>query len=149
MIKHRRSILFAGYDYASEGMYFITLVTHHREHLFGSVVDGEMILNEYGRIVREEWFRSAEIRKEIELDNDEFIIMPNHIHGIVQINESMQTVNIENDAGDLVRAYDRTLTTEQHSQPDSEDLSNSSLGIQSQIPCQQSLAHKNLLLQNE
>lgn len=66
----------------------MTLCTQNRECLFGDVVDGEMRLNEYGAIVRDEWFRSAVIRREIELFDDEFVIMPNHIHGIVWIVES-------------------------------------------------------------
>jgi len=83
--KHRHSIRLPGYDYSAEGSYFITLVTHEREHLFGEIVDGEMRLNEFGKIVREEWERSTMSRKEIELDMDEFVVMPNHIHGIVHI----------------------------------------------------------------
>jgi len=51
--------------------------------LFGDVVDGEMVLNELGKIVYDEWIKTAEIRNEIELD--EFIVMPNHIHGIIFI----------------------------------------------------------------
>lgn len=70
-------------------MYFITVVTHHWEHLFGSVIDGVMHLNEFGRIVREEWFKTQELRPNIELAQDEFVIMPNHIHGIVWITESV------------------------------------------------------------
>ncbi len=83
--RRRRSIRLKGYDYAQPGAYFVTIVTHHRAMLFGRVVDGEMQLNEYGEIVREEWFRSAEIRTEIELFPDEFVVMPNHIHGIIWI----------------------------------------------------------------
>jgi REP element-mobilizing transposase RayT len=56
--------------------------------LFGRVVDGEMRLNEFGEIVREEWFRSTDIRAEIELFPTEFVVMPNHIHGIVWIVET-------------------------------------------------------------
>jgi len=51
--------------------------------LFGTIVNGRMVLNEAGRVVGEEWRKSAEIRKEIELD--EFVVMPNHVHGIVRI----------------------------------------------------------------
>nr|BCX01830.1 MAG: hypothetical protein KatS3mg041_1876 [Bacteroidota bacterium] len=87
--KHRRrSIRLKRYDYAQPGGYFVTICTYERAHLFGQVVDGEMVLNAFGRIVGEEWFRSAEIRAEIELYPDEFVIMPNHIHGIVWIVET-------------------------------------------------------------
>jgi putative transposase len=82
-IKNRRSIRLPKYDYRECGFYFVTVCAWEREHLFGSVVDGQMQLNEIGRVVEEEWFRSSEIRKEIEMD--EFVVMPNHIHGILVI----------------------------------------------------------------
>jgi len=84
----RRSIRLKGYDYTRPGAYFVTICTHNREPLFGRVVDGKMVLNEYGEIVREEWFRSARIRDEIELFPGEFVVMPNHVHGIVWIVET-------------------------------------------------------------
>ncbi len=82
---HRRSIRLKGYDYTQPGAYFVTLCTHERAHLFGRVVNGVMVLNALGEMVRDEWFRSADIRAEIELHPDEFVVMPNHIHGIVWI----------------------------------------------------------------
>src|SRR5258706_7929796 len=81
--KHRRSIRLQHYDYASAGAYFITVVTQDRECLFGDIVDGKIRLNVWGQIVHEEWEKSAQIRQEIELDA--FVVMPNHIHGIVVI----------------------------------------------------------------
>ncbi len=80
---HRHSIRLKGYDYSAAGGYYVTIVTFRRECLFGEIVDGEMRLNALGEIVREEWFRSAQLRREICLEEDEFIIMPNHGHGIV------------------------------------------------------------------
>jgi putative transposase len=85
---HRRSIRLKGYDYTRMGAYFVTLCTQGRVCLFGEIMAGEMRLNEYGEIVQKEWFRSAEIRREIVLFSDEFVVMPNHIHGIVRIVES-------------------------------------------------------------
>ena len=82
---HRRSIRLQGYDYAQAGAYFVTLVTYQRDALFGEIIDGEMKLNRKGKIVQEEWFASVNIRKEIRLPPEEFVIMPNHIHGIVWI----------------------------------------------------------------
>jgi len=80
---HRRSTRLNRYDYSQAGAYFVTICARERECLFGDIVDGEMRLNEYGTIVEAEWARSSEIRKEIEMD--EFIVMPNHVHGIVMI----------------------------------------------------------------
>ena len=82
-IHHRYSIRLKGYDYSLGGAYFVTICTQDRACLFGEVMDGEMRLNEAGRIVRDEWVRSVEIRAEIELD--EYVVMPNHFHGIVLI----------------------------------------------------------------
>jgi REP element-mobilizing transposase RayT len=79
----RRSIRLAGYDYAQAGAYFLTVCTFKRECLFGEVVAGSMVLNPAGYVVAEEWVKTAAIRAEIELD--EWVVMPNHIHGIVMI----------------------------------------------------------------
>jgi len=79
----RRSIRLREYDYRQPGAYFITVVAHGRAVLFGEIVGGETRLNEYGRIVEDEWQKSSIIRREIELDA--FVVMPNHIHGIVNI----------------------------------------------------------------
>ena len=80
---HRRSFRLKGYDYSQAGVYFVTICTYRRECLFGEVDGGLMRLNEYGEIVASEWVRSAEIRSEIECG--EFVVMPNHFHGIVRI----------------------------------------------------------------
>jgi len=82
-LHHRRSIRLKEYDYSQPGAYFITICTHQRDHLFGEIVDGVMQLNEFGQIAQEEWMKTALIRGEIELG--EFVIMPNHFHGIIWI----------------------------------------------------------------
>jgi len=84
---HRKSIRLRDYDYSQDGSYFVTICTHKRELLFGDIVDGKMILNEYGNIIRNEWEKSAQIRTEILLD--EFVIMPNHFHAIIVIESSV------------------------------------------------------------
>lgn len=72
-----------GWDYTSSGCYFVTINTHQSRPLFGVIVNGRMVLNEAGRIAEEEWRKSAVLRKGIELD--EFVVMPNHVHGIVRM----------------------------------------------------------------
>jgi REP element-mobilizing transposase RayT len=72
------------YDYSQPGAYFITIVTKNRDCLFGKIINGKLHLNPKGKIVYEEWIKSFVIRKELECD--EFVIMPNHIHAIVIIN---------------------------------------------------------------
>ena len=70
-----------GWNYAQSGHYFITIVTYGRKHLFGEIVDGQMILNPIGEIVNAEFLKSFELRKELYLGG--YVIMPNHIHAIL------------------------------------------------------------------
>jgi len=78
---HRRSIRLKGYDYTQAGAYFVTICTYQRMCLFGEVVEGQMRLNELGEIVRDEWLKTAQLRPRVVLDA--FVVMPNHIHGII------------------------------------------------------------------
>ncbi len=80
---HRRSIRLKGYDYTQPGAYFITICTQNRECLFGEVVDGRMVLNELGQVARECWLAIPDHFPHSRLD--EFVIMPNHVHGIIWI----------------------------------------------------------------
>lgn len=82
---HRRSIRLQGYNYSLPGAYFVTMCVQNRVCLFGEIENGKMVLNEAGRIVYDEWVKSAELRNEIKLD--EFVVMPNHLHGIIMITE--------------------------------------------------------------
>ena len=82
----RRTIRLPGFDYRSPAIYFVTLCTCDRLPLFGTIRDKVVYQNELGRLVEVEWKRSIDIRGEIELD--EFIVMPNHLHGLVRIIES-------------------------------------------------------------
>lgn len=85
-IKPHKSIRLKGYDYSRAGAYFVTICTHNKECLFGSVMDENMVLNDFGRMVDVEWLKTAEIRKNVVLDG--YVIMPNHFHGIFLITEN-------------------------------------------------------------
>ncbi len=80
---NRRSIRLRGYDYAQAGMYFVTICAWQRACRFGAIVDGAMRLHEDGRIVGEEWERTAAVRPSVSLDA--WVVMPNHFHGILII----------------------------------------------------------------
>ncbi len=80
---HRRSIRLRGYDYTQAGAYYITIVTSNRESFFGNVVNGEMLLNEIGTLARDCWL--AIPAHHSHTDVDEFVIMPNHVHGVIVI----------------------------------------------------------------
>ena len=79
---HRQSIRLQGYDYSQEGLYFITICCQDRAHLFGRIVDGEMILNDAGLQAQECWQDIPNHFPNVVLH--EFVIMPNHIHGIIE-----------------------------------------------------------------
>lgn len=94
-IHKRQSIRLKGYDYSQSGLYFITICCYQRECLFGNIMNSQIILNNFGQLIKEEWLKSAEIRKEIEFDD--FVIMPNHFHGIVIINQEINSDFMKND----------------------------------------------------
>ena len=79
--RRKNSLRLQGYDYSSIGAYFVTIVTWQREMLFGEIVDGEMVLNEMGKIVQKWWLEIPKHFPTVELEI--FQIMPNHVHGII------------------------------------------------------------------
>ena len=82
---HRRSIRLPGYDYTQPGAYFITICCHERREIFGEIVAGEMQLNTCGRIAYQEWERLPSRFRSLRLGA--FVIMPNHVHGILIITD--------------------------------------------------------------
>jgi REP element-mobilizing transposase RayT len=80
---HRRSIRLKGYDYSQEGAYYVTIVTWQREFLFGNIVNGEMMLSPYGEIVQK-WWEEIQVHF-LNVETGAFVIMPNHVHGMVYI----------------------------------------------------------------
>ena len=82
---HRHSIRLKEYDYSQAGAYFLAICTQNRECLFGDIIDGEIRLNEYGEIVAAEWIQTQIIRQNIQID--EYVVMPNHFHGIIILND--------------------------------------------------------------
>jgi REP element-mobilizing transposase RayT len=85
-IHHRRSLRLKHYDYSQSGAYFVTICTHHRECLFGEIVDGKMQLNDAGRMA-EKWLKELE-NKYPHITCCPFICMPNHVHLIVAIHSN-------------------------------------------------------------
>ena len=81
--RKRRSIRLNGYNYCSSGIYFVTICTQGRENVFGRIENKKIVLNKFGIVARNEWIKTSHIRTYVELDA--FIIMPNHVHGILVI----------------------------------------------------------------
>lgn len=89
---HRRSIRLCGYDYAQEGLYFVTICCQDRVCLFGEIVNGEMALNDAGRMVEKWYYKTAENFSHIRcLD---MVVMPNHFHCIWQIENDFTVTNV-------------------------------------------------------
>ncbi len=93
-IHHRRSIRLQGYDYTNSGIYFVTICCYQRQNLFGSVNNGKMETNVIGQIVSNLWQKIPQHFLNVELD--EFILMPDHLHGIIIISESTGKSSLAN-----------------------------------------------------
>jgi putative transposase len=83
MLHHRRSLRLSGYDYAQVGAYFITVCVNKRQVLLGTIVNNQMQLNQNGKIVKNSWTWLSHAYDHVDLD--EWIVMPNHFHGIIII----------------------------------------------------------------
>lgn len=81
----RKSLRLKEYDYSLSGGYFITICTHHNEHVLGEIIDGVMNTSPIGEIIKECWLGLPDHFSRVTLD--EYIIMPNHIHGILILAE--------------------------------------------------------------
>jgi REP element-mobilizing transposase RayT len=77
------------WDYSRDGYYFVTICTQDKKCFFGDVIDEKVQLSAIGEIVADEWQKTPQIRKNVSLDT--WIIMPNHVHGIIVINNDVET----------------------------------------------------------
>ncbi|MDR0833579.1 MAG: hypothetical protein LBN93_05265, partial [Candidatus Symbiothrix sp.] len=93
---NRRSIRLKKYNYAQEGLYFVTICTQNRECIFGKIIDGAMVLNEVGKMACDEWMKLPFRYPHISLNV--FQIMPNHIHGIIIVGATLAVAHADNRA---------------------------------------------------
>jgi putative transposase len=99
-----------GFDYSQNGLYFITINTNNHQSIFGNIIDGsvdniispKMILSEAGIIVSDCWYDLPNHYPNIILD--EFIIMPDHIHGIIKI-ENSSDIKTKHGLSEFIRAF--------------------------------------------
>ncbi len=103
MFSSRRSIRLSGYDYTTAGAYFVTLVTARRVNWFGKIQVGEMQYSPSGEIAQSEWIRLGIRFEGIALD--EYVIMPNHLHGILWImpGDRIQHTSVDEKRTDFAR----------------------------------------------
>ncbi len=91
-IHHRRSIHLKEYDYSLPGVYFITICTKNKECLLGEIIDREMKLNDIGKLVQNYWVEIPNHFSNVMLDK--FVVMPNHVHGIIIIGDVGATLAV-------------------------------------------------------
>jgi len=108
------------FDYGSNAAYYITICTKNRKEFLGSIINRNMILSPIGMIVEKEWQRTPLIRPELNLNMDNYIIMPNHVHGIIVYRDARPVVSInkvknrfgpqENNIPSIIRGIKSTVT---------------------------------------
>ena len=116
------SARWAAWDYGQQAAYFITICTAHRQHYFGHISNKQMILSDIGKIAEEEWFKTPSIRPDMNLCLEDFVVMPNHIHGILTIgeNEYNQSAIVKTaefgpqskNLSSILRGYKSAITTQ-------------------------------------
>ncbi len=99
----RRSLRVHDYDYTRPGAYFVTICTHRRARLFGRIVEDAMHPNAFGKIVGETWQALPSHYPNVELDA--FVIMPNHVHGILVLDSDTTTLPKRHGLPEVIRAF--------------------------------------------
>lgn len=82
------TIRLKSWDYSWQGVYFVTICTKSREPFFGEIKDENMMLSKIGNIAKDEWFKTTELRPDMNISLGEFVVMPDHIHGIICIGKN-------------------------------------------------------------
>lgn len=108
---HRRSIRLKGYDYSQSGAYFVTICLQHRAGLFGRIIDKEMRLNAVGSMLDVQWNALPDRFAGIQLD--EYIVMPNHFHGIIVMAPHVGDLADAQHNGDIIGAF-KSITTHEY-----------------------------------
>lgn len=106
-IHHRRSIRLKGYNYAQEGLYFLTLCIKNKKHVFGYVQHGEMVLNKAGAHANDCWLNIPKYFPNVKLHK--YVIMPNHIHGIIEITFNTQGTDTTSPSFSSFKSPSRTV----------------------------------------
>jgi REP element-mobilizing transposase RayT len=109
----------SSWDYGWPGAYFITICTHKRRHFFGRIQHGQMFLSDIGAIVTDEWLKTPALRPDMNLELDEYVVMPNHFHAILVIGENPFNTGVEiqgkkgpqrNNLSSVIRGFKSAVT---------------------------------------
>jgi REP element-mobilizing transposase RayT len=113
----RRSIRLPGHDYAAPGLYYVTICTQGRECLFGSVIEGSVVLNDCGQIAQQCWNELPHHYPNVVLDA--FVVMPNHVHGVVVLKGDGGRVGVGlNPDGGVGAGFKPAPTLRRHALPE-------------------------------
>ena len=112
----RKGLRYGSFDYSSPGAYFVTICTHEKSCIFGRIVGGEMFLNDLGRVAEEAW-RQVPVHFP-EMRSDAWVVMPNHVHGIVfiagrntqEIESGSRQIQVPRALGAIVGGYKSSVT---------------------------------------
>lgn len=101
------------YNYSKTGYYFVTICANNRKYIFGDIEDDKMILNLYGKIIKNTWLEIPKHLRNVELDA--YVVMPNHIHGIIIINSPVgyghaRTVKTNNNLSNIIGSFKSAAT---------------------------------------
>lgn len=110
-LPQRKSPRLPEYDYSLEGGYFVTLCTHDKKHIFGYIRDAKMFLTDIGRIAYERWLMIPRYYPSVGLSD--FVIMPNHLHGILFLSASSDERPV---LSNIVAGYKSGVTRVVHQQ---------------------------------
>lgn len=124
------SVRAAWWDYGNQGAYFITICTKNREYYFGEIVENEMQLSEIGKVVEMEWLNTLSIRPDMNLELDEFVVMPNHFHAIIWIGENKFNATVETQC---IASLPSNQSTTNGFGPQSKNLSSIVRGFKSSV----------------
>jgi putative transposase len=112
------STRFKPWNYSSAASYFVTICCKNMEEFFGEIIDDQIQLNELGKIAHEEWLKTFDLRKDMNLRMGAFVVMPNHFHGIVSIGKNPYNWKWQNRFGpqsknlaSIMRGYKSAVTT--------------------------------------
>lgn len=100
---NRRSVRLKRWDYCRPMSYFVTICTQGQQHFFGKIEDSVMCLSAIGMIARFEWFQTPKIRPDMNIELGAFVVMPNHIHGIITIGKNRFNQNMKHNIVDVHR----------------------------------------------
>ena len=136
------------WDYSSEAIYFITFVAQNRECIFGAINDNKMILNDNGKIIETELLKSITIRERLFFHN--YVIMPNHIHLLVEIKKDNSIPSVETHCSASLPSASLQLESESHSESKPQKFSRKPNSISSFVAIFKSVTTKqiNVLMNN-